>query len=296
MSASAKKYGIFLISTICVTVALAVARIIIIVNSIEVDDRSYQMANGLYYLDDNAASTIFVVACTLAALGFLVGAMGFTRGIKGIPNEDSPNFLFASALLGFMYLTMGVYYFYRVVIMQAEYSTGFKLVVVLTFVTAAYFLTISSHRIRARLKRYIPLLSLLAVILTAARLLYDFIDRSLTVTASSYGYHLLGLAALMLFLCCEGRYIVGCRRKRLYVALGLIAAMLLAVYCIPALFLALFYPKQFTDVTLYCVADIITAIYIYTRLFSMVTEVAEPASEPEEETESEISSTVVTAE
>jgi hypothetical protein len=73
----------------------------------------------------------------------------------------------------------------------------------------------------------------------------------------------------MMFLCCEGRFNVGYRRKQLYVSLGLIAAMLLTVYSIPALYLSLFWPLEFTDITIYCAADLVMALYIYCRMLSV---------------------------
>lgn len=270
MSANVNKYKAFIFTSFVAAIVLAVARLIIIMNNIEV--ASLENSDGLYYLEGTVAPTVFVCICLAAALGFFVGAVLLGGKIRFSFNEESSSVMFASALTGLMLVTLAVYYAYRMVFEKAKFSGGFIAVIVLTVLASAYFLTLSSNRARKKLSRLIPLFSMIPIVLTAARLLFDFVDRSLTVTASSYGYHLMGLASLMLFLCCEGRFTVGYRRKRIYIALGLITGMLLLIYSLPALYLALFWPLKFTDVTVYCVADLIITVYIFSRLLSATKE------------------------
>ncbi|MBR6777244.1 MAG: hypothetical protein IKM27_05815 [Clostridia bacterium] len=273
MADGVKKYKAFILANLCAALAFAAARLLIIMNNIEVD--SLENSDGLYYLEGTASPTVFVCFCIAAVIACLVGAMLLTGKVKFALNNECSSVAFASALIGFMLLTLAAYYLYRIVFEHVKYSAGFIAVIVLTVLSAVYFLSVSSKRANKKLARVLPLLSMIPIVLTAARLLYDFVDRSLTVTASSYGYHLMGLASLMLFLCCEGRFLVGYRRKRVYVALGLITSLLLLIYSVPALYLSLFWPLKLTDVTVYCVADLIMTVYIYCRLLSM------PVSEEE---------------
>ncbi len=270
MSEGVKKYKAFILTSLAVAVALAVARLMIIMNNIEV--ASLESSDGLYYLEGALSPVIFVCICLAAVLGFFAGAVMLGKRINFSFNGENPSVSFASALTGMMLLTLAMYYAYRMVFEQAKYGWAFIAIIVLTVLAAVYFLVLSSNKARKTLRPVIPLLSMVPVVLTAARLLFDFVDRSLTVTASSYGYHLMGLASLMLFLCCEGRFTVGYRRKRIYVALGLITGTLLLIYSLPALYLALFWPLKFTDVTVYCVADLIMTVYIFCRLLSATKE------------------------
>lgn len=267
MLSNEKKYRIFISVSLFVTLVLSVARVLLIKNHIEVN--TLDNKDCLYYFDGTSAPTAFAFVCCTAALLFFIGAAVFAGKINGKLVSDSPFVVFASALTGMMLFTLVIYYIYRMVFEKQEYDTGFLVIILLSVLSSGYFLLVSSHRARARASKILPVFSMVPVFLVAVRLLYDFVDRSLTVTASSYGYHLLSLAALMLFLCCEGRYTVGYRRKRIYVALGLITNMLILVYCVPAVFLALFWPVSFTDITVYCLADLVIAVYIYCRLYSL---------------------------
>lgn len=267
MSTNEKKYKIFISASLLISLALAVIRVIIIKNHIEVE--SLENTDGLYYLEGTNAPTVFAVICAVFAVLFFAGSVIFAGKITGGFALDRSFVVFPSALTGMMLFTLVIYYLYRIVFEKQNYNYGFIIIILLTVLSAVYFMMISSRRTREKHAKILPVFSMVPVLLTAVRLLYDFVDRSLTVTASSYSYHLLGLAALMLFLCCEGRYTVGYRRKRIYVALGLITNMLMLVYCVPALFLALFWPLNFTDITVYCMADLVLTIYIYCRMFAV---------------------------
>lgn len=266
MSANAKKYKLFILSSLAVALIMSVARLIIIVNNIEVS--SLTDVNGLYYIEGTNAPVVFAVLCGVVALALFVGSVVFTGKLKCCENFESPAVSFASAILGLILFTLVVYYVFFATIREFDYTSGFWIILVLSVISAAYFLCLSSRRAREKLGFMLPLFSMMPVFLTAARLLVNFIAHNLTVNASSYSYHFLGLAVLMLFFCCEGRFTVGYRRKRIYVALALISALLLSIYCIPALYLSLFWPLGFTDTTVYCLADFVAVIYIYCRLFA----------------------------
>lgn len=267
MLSNEKKYKIFISISLLVSLALAVARVVLIRNHIEMD--SLENSDGLYYLEGTSAPLAFAITCVVLAVLFFAGSVLFAGKINGVFKSDRPFVVFSSALTGMMLFTLVIYYLYRIIFEKQNYDYGFIIIILLTVLSGVYFMMISSRRTRERYAKLLPVFSMVPVLLTAVRLLYDFVARSLTVTASSYSYHLLGLASLMLFLCCEGRYTVGYRRKRIYVALGLITNMLMLVYCVPALFLALFWPLHFTDITVYSMADLVLTIYIYCRMFSV---------------------------
>ncbi len=273
MSGNVKKYNIFISVSLMASVCMAVARLFLVMDNIEMDSLS---KDGLYYLEGSNAPTVFAVFCAVFALLFLVGSAIFAGKIKSFPEKDNALVNFVSALLGMMLLTLVVYYGYLFVFEKKRFSGWFIGVLVLAVVSAVYFLCISSRRARARLKRVIPVLSVAPILFTAVRLLNDFMERSLTVNASSYSYHLVGLASLLLFLCCEGRNTVGYRRKKMYAFLGLVTCMLVLTYSVPALYLSLFWPIKFTDVTVFCIADLVMTAYIACRLISL------PAPEEEE--------------
>lgn len=262
-----KRYHLFILTSFAVTVALCVSRLILILNNIEMD--SLENSAGLYYLDGSKAPVVFAVVCIAAGILFLAGGVYFTKEIVISKGVDSAIVHFASAINGLTLAAITLYFSYRLLFEKGTFSYKFLAITLLTAISAAYFLLISSRRASKRFKTLVTVLSAVPVVLTAARLLFDFIERSLTVSASSYSYHLVGLAFLMMFLCCEGRFNVGYRRKQLYVSLGLIAAMLLTVYSIPALYLSLFWPLEFTDITIYCAADLVMALYIYCRMLSV---------------------------
>ena len=267
MSNNEKKYKIFISISLLVSLALAVARVVLIRNHIEMD--SLENSDGWYYLEGTGAPLAFAITCVVLVVLFFAGSVLFAGKINGVFKSDRPFVVFSSALTGMMLFTLVIYYLYRIIFEKQNYDYGFIVIILLTVLSAVYFMMISSRRTRERFAKLLPVFSMVPVLLTAVRLLYDFVARSLTVTASSYSYHLLGLAFLMLFLCCEGRYTVGYRRKRIYVALGLITNLLTLVYCVPALFLALFWPLHFTDITVYCMADLVLTIYIYCRMLSV---------------------------
>lgn len=278
MASNIKNYKIFVLVSVLTSVCMAVARLQVITNNIEMN--SLASTDGLYYLEGSNAPLVYAAFCIGVGILFFAGAVFFAGKINYHPEKDSVLTTFASVLLGMMLLTQVIYYLYVFVFEQKALNFRFIAVLALSVVSAVYFLIISSRRAKARMRRIIPVLSIAPVLLTAVRLLNDFMERSLTVTASSYVYHLLGLVILMLFWCCEGRTTVGCSRKRLYVFLGLTAIMLLLVYCIPALYLSLFWPIKFTDVTVFCMADIVTVLYIACRMVMLP---APNGEEPEQE-------------
>ena len=262
-----KRYNLFILTSFAATVALCVARLMLILNNIEMD--SLENSAGLYYLDGSNAPVIFAVVCVVVGVLFVAGTVYFTKEITASEGIDSPSVHFTSAINGLTLAAITLYFSYLLLFEKGSFSYELLAITLLTAISAAYFLLISSRRASKRFKTLVTVLSMVPAVLTAIRLLLDFIARSLTVSASSYSYHLVGLAFLMMFLCCEGRFNVGYRRKGLYVALGLITAMLLTVYSVPALYLSLFWPLEFTDVTIYCVADVVMALYIYCRLLSV---------------------------
>ncbi|MBE6539706.1 MAG: hypothetical protein E7674_03095 [Ruminococcaceae bacterium] len=264
MSSNIKNYKIFVLVSLAASVCMAVGRLYVIMNNIEM--QSLTSTEGLYYLEGTNAPLVFALFCIGLGILFFAGAVFFAGKIKNNPEKDSVLTTFASALLGMMLLTLVIYYVYTFVFEKRVFNPWLLAVIILSVISAFYFLFISSRRAKARMPRVIPVLSVAPILLTAVRLLNDFMERSLTVNASSYVYHLLGLVLLMLFWCCEGRTTVGYRRKRMYVFLGLITIMLLLVYCIPALYLSLFWPIKFTDVTVFCMADLVAVLYIACRL------------------------------
>ncbi len=264
MSSNIKNYKIFVLASLFASVCMAVARLYVIINNIEM--QSLASTEGLYYLEGTNAPLVFALFCIVLGILFFAGAVFFAGKIKNNPEKDSVLTTFASALLGMMLLTQVIYYVYTFVFEQKVFNLWYLAVITLSVISALYFLFISSRRAKARMPRIIPVLSVAPILLTAVRLLNDFMERSLTVNASSYVYHLLGLVFLMLFWCCEGRTTVGYRRKRIYVFLGLTTIMLLLVYCVPALYLSLFWPIKFTNVTVFCMADLVAVLYIACRL------------------------------
>ena len=277
MSSNIKNYKIFVLASLLASVGMAVGRLFVITNNIEM--QSLASSEGLYYLEGTNAPFVFAVFCVVLGILFFAGSVFFAGRIKSNPEKDSVLTTFASALLGMMLLTQVIYYAYTVVFEQKIFTPWFWAVIVLSAFSALYFLFISSRRLKKSMSRIIPVLSIAPILLTAVRLLNDFMERSLTVTASSYVYHLLGLVSLLLFWCCEGRTTVGCNRKRKYVFLGLVTCMLLLVYCVPALYLSLFWPIKFTNVTVFCMADLVAVLYIACRL---VTLPVQEAKEPEQ--------------
>ena len=261
------EYRVFLIASLVVAFALTALRMVIILNNIEME--SLNSAEGVYYLEGTPWTTVFAVMCVIVCAAYLIGAMVFTRGIASRLRTDSASVTFSSALACFV-LASGAAYsiFDMLIISPGSYKPSYWAGIILSVIAAAYFLVTSKGAKSVSPNVYV-ILSIAPVVYVAVRMLYDFVEQSLTVTASSGSYHLAGLAVLMLFLSSEGRFTVGYKRKRLYVALGLIAAMLLLVYSLPALYLAAFWPISFNHTAVYCIVDIVGAIYIYCRLFSM---------------------------
>lgn len=280
MSDNVKKYKIFILSSLFASACMAVVRLFLVMDNIEMESLG---TNGLYYLEGSNAPTVFAVFCAVLALLFLAGALIFAGKIKSFPQKDNPSVNFASALSGMMLLTVVIYFAYLFVLEKRAFTGWFIAVLLFSVVAAAYFLCISSRRAYKRAPKLIAVLSVAPIFLTAVRLLNDFILHSLTVTASSYVYHLMGLVSLLMFLCCEGKSTVGYRRKKTYVFWGLTACMLLLVYCVPALYLSLFWPIKFTDETVFCIVDVVMAAYIACRLISLPASAEEDAAVPAEE-------------
>lgn len=107
------------------------------------------------------------------------------------------------------------------------------------------------------------------VAFAALKLVQDFLlQNRLMAWGYAYNYHLLSYAFLLLFFVNETRFSAKQTNTALYVLFGLCAAVTLLVFAVPTVVLSLAWLETPDHNFVFCLLDILMAIYIFVRLFT----------------------------
>lgn len=107
------------------------------------------------------------------------------------------------------------------------------------------------------------------IVFAALRLIQDFLlQNRLMAWGYAYNYHLLSYAFLLLFFVNETRFATKQTNTALYVLFGLCAAVSLLVFSVPTVVLSLAWLETPDHNFVFCLLDILFAIYIFVRLFT----------------------------
>lgn len=215
---------------------LAAVRTAIITSTMEINNKEI----AVYYLpDDNLAVTLFT-AVIIALLALAVWS-AFAQGKgKRVLLESKVSVAPASLVVAFLLIGASIIYFVSSPAAKAEGGNLQKFIVVLAVGSAVAFLFMGLRRADTS-KNALAALTMLPIFLSAFRLLGDFINTSATPLASSGGYHILGLAAIMLCFLCEGKSHVSVCRGWIYFLFANLSVVFLLVYSVPNLILHCFF-------------------------------------------------------
>jgi hypothetical protein len=243
------------------SLAIAVYRIYIITNNIEID--SVESQN--YYLFDNAETYIFALLTAVIIAAFILAAVFLSRRLRNCLVFGEPSIIFTSSLSGFLLLGAVFYYIFY----YTEDTNGLSFldmaIIISAVISAIYLLLNASGKTECNGKAA-AWFSLAPIAFFAFRLLNDFIRQSTTHNASSTNYLLLSLIAFLLFFLAESKFRIGTGSITLYIVFGFLSILLSLIYSLPTLILAAFwvFPTNYT--MLYSAIDLTLVMYIAARV------------------------------
>lgn len=227
------------------------------------------MENETYYLPDTPDTYVFAVISIILML--LFGVFAFTLGKKkSVDVDDSYGSVPTGALILAFSLIFAAFFFTMNIFTSDTVSSSVVEIIAFVFTLLSMVKFIYNgllYKFKLSLA-FQSFLAMMPIFLTVFRLLGDFISKSAAPFASSGGYHIIGLVAVMLFFLLEGRSYVSPTMAFLYCFFGYTAVFFLVVYAVPDLILHCFGTFRFDYHTAYSVVDIATATYIATRLSS----------------------------
>lgn len=241
----------------------------------------------MYVLYTGEGETAFAV-CTFVTCLLLLG-VSLAIGKRFSPElpQGLPSVTFGASVTGFLLLTVTVASVYFTFFAPAEdraeelNPSVAMLVILFALLSAVYFLLLAGYLPLTEKKALYLLLAMAPVLFTALRILHDFIETSTMPLANSGGYHILSMIATMLFFLREAKFLTGVGKTWVFLAVGQIAVLLLAVYNIPLLTSYLAGSGEHTD-ALYSLMSLGVIGYMLTRLFSLRARCADEVSPAEE--------------
>lgn len=244
----------------------------------------------LYSVDRNL-TTDFVDYFYIACLVLIVVASLFCRGIVcgKKPTFSTVPSRISFALLGLLSAGVSIWYivaeFMRdnVGYENAEYyfmfnysygevserSVLFILVIVCLMLCAAYFV-FGAFDGFGKNPFLFSIASFAPVAFSALKLIQDFLlQNRLMAWGYAYNYHLLSYAFLLLFFVNEVRFSAKQTNSALLILFGLCAAVSLLVFAVPTVVLSLVWLESPDHNFVFCLLDILFALYIFIRLFTL---------------------------
>lgn len=241
---------------------LAAVRSMLVYNLMEVN--AYETKT--YYLPDSFSVKAFSAVCIAFLLGFAFCAIrtGRKKGFELEHRETSV--LPASCILAFMVFGAVIIYGYNLVTNSQAPSFIGALIIVFSIASGVWFLVsgLSTPKNSA-----VAFLALMPVFLVIFRLLGDFLRTNATPMASSGGYHIMSLVAVMIYFLCEGKSYLGFGSLATYLVSGYFSIVLLLVYALPNMLLHCFGVFSFDYYAGFSVVDFCTAFYICARMMNL---------------------------
>lgn len=228
-----------------------------------------QLADGNYYLYENTEVTFFGIASViLVAIICALGLMFGKNRVLGFENSISVQ---ASSLaLAFSLLGASCVYFGELAFADKYVAVGVLdiLVPVFSIASAVVFFICAVKGGFKNNKNLGAILGLFPIIYSVLRLLNDFINNNASPMASSGGYNIVALIAVLLYFLNDGKSHFKKVGAGLGYLFGFMAIYFLLVYSLPDLVLHGFGCLTFDYHAAFSVVDICIAIYIATRLCS----------------------------
>ncbi len=252
-------------TVVAVSVVLAFLRTMVIINNMENNHNNHS-----YYLLDNFQSNSFSVLAVIFVPLLFVLAFLYGKGKKTAPQVS--NLLNSAASCTLAFVIFGTFIVFAADCFSKPETLGFLNYIVAFFsvLTAATFLFTG---IEVRNNKLLSVLVVVPMMFTLFRLLADFLSTNSAPFANSGGYHLVGMAVLLLYFLCEGKSYLSMGSAIYLYAYGYLAIFLLLVYAVPNLILhclgfGVFY---FDYSAALSVVDIVFVFYIAARLASAKT-------------------------
>lgn len=252
-----KRVGLILL----VSLVMAAVRTAIVTLNMEKND--YE--NDTYYLLNNTQSDIFTAAAVLCFLAFICIAVFIGRGKKAIPDQKNDTVSAASCMLAFVLL--GTVIIFVISLVSGSETADIKsfLIVAFSVLSAIAFLLTGLRVCSVGLN---AAMALFPLILTAIRVVCDFLNANAAPFASSGAYHIVSLTLLLLYFLCEGKAFLSRGSAAFYYIYGYSSVLFLLLYSVPNLFLHCFGVFNFDYTAAFSVADIVISVYICARLSS----------------------------
>lgn len=220
-----------------------------------------------YYLPDNFAVIGFAVLTAVFLAVFAVSALLFGRKKAFVLENSRASVQVGSLILAFALIGETVIYAYSIAVGEGKIrSIGLLIIILSVLCAVSFFMNVRFSFSKKSPEKTLAILAILPIMLTAFRLLGDFIRTNTMPLASSGAYHLLGLTAALLYFLCEGKSHAARVSTATYYFFGFSSVFLLMVYAAPNIVSFCFGNFVFNYYAGFSIVDIATAIYICCRL------------------------------
>ena len=248
------------------SILLAVIRTAIIINNMEktsVDENAYYLpaTDGVIAFGVMA----FVFCAAMVVISFFIGRKKIcTVDLKSSASAST------SLIYAFTLVFLFAVYVYFIASQRHEYTGMECAVSALALLSALYFLlsgVLACRKTDCSAEK-LALPALLPVFYCAIRLLNDFLKKNSAPMESSGAYHILSLAAVMLFFFVEGRSLIKPTPLSVYLICGVSSLVLLIIYALPDLIVHGSGLLEFDYYTFASIADLCVAGYICSRMIT----------------------------
>lgn len=220
-----------------------------------------------YYLPENLAVLGFAALAALFLAVFVFSAVKLGRKKRLVLENGSASISVGSLIFAFTLIGEAIIYIYSIVIGESEIRSLGVVIFALTVICAVSFLfNVQSSCSKKRSKTVLGLLALLPILLSAFRLLGDFIRTNAMPLASSGAYHLVGLVAVLLYFLCEGKAQISRGSAAVYYFFGFASVFFLLIYAVPNIALFCFGNFDFNYYSSFSIVDLAIGVYICCRM------------------------------
>ncbi len=220
-----------------------------------------------YSLPSNGAVIGFAAAAVLFVAVFALLAAKFGRKKTVSFGSDSLSVSVGSLVLGFTLIAEVIVCLQSLFQNEVSSVSLAVAIIFLSLVCAVIFLLNVSDSLSKRLSGNTrAALAILPILLTAIRLLGDFIRTNVMPFESSGAYHLISLVAVLLYFLCEGKSHSGSGSAGICLFFGFSAIFFLLIYAVPNIANFCFGNFDFDYYSGFSLVDIATAVYIACRI------------------------------
>lgn len=262
---TAQKKHVF--AVLSASIIMAALRTVIFSFFMEKND----IETNAYYLPDNFAVIGFAVLTAVFLAVFAISALRIGRKKTFLLEHSPASVSIGSIILAFTLIGEAVIYAYSLAFgIGSVKFIGIVIIVLTVLCAVSFFLNVRISLTKKRSEKRLAALALLPIMLSAFRLLGDFIRTNTMPLASSGAYHLLGLIAVLLYFLCEGKSYVSSVSAATGYFFGFSAIFLLMIYAVPNITSFCFGNFVFNYYAGFSIVDLAIAVYICCRLSNTV--------------------------